>query len=558
MMDSSHDAYSSLMGSATHPSTDDVANIDLDFGTLLPSEHALTLGPYEQCIHDDSCLHFTQAHRAQSKAQRNFAQTPPATSSSALSRGRIRSNRTEHGRTQSQVDIPSGLDHPQYEWDHIFSDNSLADCNLYPGGMPSVCKDDDCVSMSCSSACDGSCPSQCGETSHAVCCDDDTCGSPQLCIDEDCQVASEPCTDENCVVDPSINQQQPRTVPAITCRDKAAAVALTSIGDNNNPQMLQNAFFQQPQQEAQAGDALMSFLGLPHSLPCGSLSMDSILANHNGQTTFPNQPYQMAFEYALANHIVQYHDPSHGFTSNGSCVANEPSQLITKCTLPKFNPNDLANTDPFLPQLQSHECGFEVQDPTEYAQHIFQEHRSTLMMQGNQYGFPGSGHAHGHPAGSNSHRNQGLYGPYFNYNTTPNSNHGSPSMPSLTNMSIRPSLSGTPVSLPTPSPLESEHSFTEATSTAHTMSPVSETKPQVMAQEDQFLCRWLVGRGDAICGQRFENDEQLQKHCKQDHLKQLKKVNGGFRCGWANCTRDTCFTQRSKVERHMQVHTGCR
>lgn len=560
-MDSSHMAFDGQMGSSNQSSNDNMANMHLDFDTLLSSEHSLHsgFGPYEHCIHDDSCLHFTQPNKVQNRVQGNFAQTPPATSSSTFALNRSKSNRTDHGRTKSQMEFSSNIDNSQdYSWDHIFNDNALAGCNFQQGHDDfAACKDDDCVSMSCSSACEGSCPSQCGETGHAVCCDDDACDSPKLCVDEDCQEAVQPCTDEHCVVDPSMDQQQPQRSPAITDTDKAAAAALASFGENN-PQMAQNGFIQQTQQSSTATDGFMNFANMPHSLPCGSLSMDSIFTNINGPPAFPNQQFQMAFEYALANHIMQYHDPSHGLANHGSCVANDPSQLITKCTLPKFNPNDLANTDPFLPQLPSHECGFQVQDPNEFAHHIFQEHKSTLMMtQRNQYGFPGHSHSHTHSSGLPSHHHRGSQGPYFNYNMAPNSKHFSPSMSPLTNLSMGPSLSATPVSLPTPSPLESEPSFTDATSTTKTLSPVCETKPQVMAQEDQFLCRWVVGHGDAICGQRFENDEQLQQHCKMDHLKQLKKANGGFRCGWANCTRNTCFTQRSKVERHMQVHTGC-
>ncbi|TWU77815.1 zinc-finger protein [Metarhizium rileyi] len=226
MMDGSHMTFDGLMGSANHPSNDDLPNLHIDFDTLLSSEHALNLGlgPYEQCVHDDSCLHFTQSTKTQDKTQAHFAQTPPATSSLTRPRNRPKSNRPLHGRAKSQIDFPSNSNHSQdYSWDNIFNDNAL------------------------------------------------------------------------------------------------------------------NA-------------------------------------------------------YAMA---------------------------------------------------------------------------------------------------------------------TPN-----------------------------------------------LLSPVVEAKSQVMAQEDQFMCRWLVGHNGTLCGLRFENDEQLQKHCKNDHLKQLKKINGGFRCGWAKCTRDTCFTQRSKVERHMQVHTG--
>ncbi|KHN99903.1 Zinc finger, C2H2-type/integrase, DNA-binding protein [Metarhizium album ARSEF 1941] len=551
-------AFDGLTGSANNSSSDELANIHLDFDTLLSTEHALNpgLGPYEPCIHDDACLHFTQPSKAQAKSQGSLAQTPPARSSRTLARNHPRINRAEHGRAKSQVDRPCNLDHIQdYSWENMFNENALNAYSMQTHGGLGVCQDDDCVSVSCSSACEGSCPSQCGETSHAVCCDDDACASPNLCVDEHCKAASQPCTDENCVVDSSLSQRQPHHSPAISDGDKAAAAALASFG-GNNLEAVQNGFAQQPQHTSTSRDGLVNFENLPHSLPCGSLSMDAIFANMNGHPSFPNQPLQMAFEYALASHIMQHHDPSHGLANHGSCVANDPSQLITRCTLPKFTPSGMTSTDPFLPQLQPHECGFQVQDPNEFAHHIFQEHRPMLMTQANPYGFPDSSHTHGHLTSPTSHQHQSINGPYFNYNAATASKDFSPSMSPLTSLSMGPSLSATPVSLPTPSPLDYEQSLPGVTSTADAASTSTETEPQAMTQEDQLMCRWLLKYDDRICGQRFENDEQLQRHCKHDHLKQLKKVNGGFRCGWANCTRNTCFTQRSKVERHLQVHTG--
>ncbi|KAG6012784.1 hypothetical protein E4U41_005240, partial [Claviceps citrina] len=436
--------------------------------------------------------------------------------------------------------------------------------------------------MSCSSACEGSCPSRCGDAGDALCCEDDACGSPRVCVDEDCLEGSQPCTDENCFVDASA--QQPEMASGLSDTDKAAAAALASFGDSQSQHMLPSMYMQEQQQQqhqqpsplpdASRGRNLdMHWTNLASCLPCPSLSMESIVANLHGAASFANQPFQKAFEYALASHIMQYHDPAHGLAHNRSCVANDPGQLITRCTLPRYNPDDLADTDPFLPQLQAHECGFPIQDPNEFAHHIFQQHRPDLMVQSHQYGFAGppsyAAAAHSPPPNLNHHyhhhHHHGGPGPWFDFNAAPDSNsskHLSPSMSPLTNLSMGPSLSATPLSIPTPSPLESEASFADATTAAaRTLSPAAEAKSQEpsqgMAQDDPYLCRWLVGPGSSsICGQRFDNDEQLQKHCKHEHLKQLKKVNGGFQCGWINCTRDTSFTQRSKVERHMQVHTG--
>ncbi|GAO14415.1 hypothetical protein UVI_02055380 [Ustilaginoidea virens] len=536
-------------------------DLHIDFDTLLASEHACAsgLGPFEPCIHQDSsCLHFTQSQKLQEKLQ------PPANPAAPFAR---RQRQTKPGKPRrrkrrTEGSPPNMMQSQDYSWDHIFNDMSVAGCDFHGAGDWSYCKDDDCVSMSCSSACEGGCPSQCGEAGLAVCCDDDACGTPQLCVDEHCQGAAEPCMDENCVMDPSMNLQKRPSASVITDGDKAAAVALASFGDNQPPppppHLMPSLYMQQlhPPATNASGDGNLSFMDLPFSMPCGSLSMDSILSTVNGSPSLPNQPFHMAFEFALASHIMQYHDPAHGLANHGSCVANDPSQLIAKCTLPKYDPNDLANTDPFLPQLQASECGFQIQDPSEFAHHIFQQHGPNLTMHAHQAGLQGLLHPPDHSAPHHQHHHVGL-GP-FHYGSACSAKDFSPAMSPLTNLSVGPSLSATPASLPTPSPPGSEPSLTdhEAFPPIKPVSPTSVAQPQVLGEEDPLLCRWVTGNNNAICGRRFENDEQLQKHCKHDHLKQLKKMGGGFRCGWASCTRDTCFTQRSKVERHMQVHTG--
>ncbi|XP_044724766.1 zinc-finger double domain-containing protein [Hirsutella rhossiliensis] len=513
-MDPSHMAFDGHMDQ-NGPSANDMLNLPLDLDAMMAADNTMSTSLdrlFAQCANDDSCLdhhHHLRQLSSSHKAQASFAPPLPQ----------------QHHSTSPLATSSSLQAHPHdYTWENFLNDSALGNSALHNGDL-GLCQADDCASE-CSSECDGSCPSQCGDTGHGVCCDDDACGSPQLCLDEDCQGARRPCMDESCLTDTTLGKQ-PSSGHAMTDCDKAAAAALASFGGDGPLQMVQAGFMQPPASaSAPSRTAPLSFVPLPESLPCGSLSMESMLTN--GPSGFPNQPCQMAIEYALASHIMQYHDPSHGLAHTGNCVANDPAQLISRCTLPKFHPNDSA-MDPYLSQLQGHECGFQVQDPNAFAQHIFEEHRPTPMLQSQISRFPEATHPQAQVGSNASYHCK----PRAGYNATsraPFGQHFSPSPSPLTNLSVGHSLSTTPSSLTTPSPLESD--------------------------EDQFLCRWLTGNGDGICGKRFDDDEQLQKHCKFDHLKQLKKARGGFRCGWANCTRDTCFTQRSKVERHMQVHTG--
>ncbi|PHH59883.1 hypothetical protein CDD81_2402 [Ophiocordyceps australis] len=508
-MEASHLAYNGHMDTST-----DMAPMPLDFDAMMAPEHGLShaLTPFDACLHHESpCLstnhdgHYGQ-FRLGDKVQHEH-----------LSSLRPRSEQEQHGEQyqaqhQGQQQHKPPHDAP-VDWDHLFAHSSLQSPSVHADSF-ALCNDADCASE-CSSICDGGCPSQCGDTGHGVCCDDDACGSPNLCLDEDCQGASRPCTDEKCLADTLADRDLIQS-PAMTDGDKAAAAALASFGDNELHMV--------PAGFVQASSALQplnrqassSCLALPQSLPCGSLSMESML--QNASPPFSTQPFEIALEYTLANHIMQYHNPLHATAHTGTCVANDPSQLISRCTLPKFT-HPGTSPDPYLPQFQSHECGFQVQDATTFAHHIWEEHKPALALHAHQPRIVGAVRPHADIVG--------------------------------------PSLSATPSSLPTPSSMDLDSAaLTQFGRLTRTQTPCNGPRAQVLIQQDQFLCRWLTTDDASICGLRFENDEQLQRHCKFDHLKHLKKFRGGFRCGWENCTRDTCFTQRSKVERHMQVHTG--
>ncbi|KAF4984191.1 hypothetical protein FZEAL_589 [Fusarium zealandicum] len=76
-----------------------------------------------------------------------------------------------------------------------------------------------------------------------------------------------------------------------------------------------------------------------------------------------------------------------------------------------------------------------------------------------------------------------------------------------------------------------------------------------MVENTDFKCHWLCETG-TLCLQTFENNKDLQDHCKIEHVKSLKKGPNGFCCTWYACIRPGPFSQKSKLERHMQTHTG--
>ncbi|KAF7560712.1 hypothetical protein G7046_g3421 [Stylonectria norvegica] len=130
--------------------------------------------------------------------------------------------------------------------------------------------------------------------------------------------------------------------------------------------------------------------------------------------------------------------------------------------------------------------------------------------------------------------------------------------PASASVTTPPQVELDPVIKTSASPMES--GIASETLITPRTTPVCKGEPQSMSQEDQYMCRWLCN--GLICGKQFLNDEELQNHCKCNHLKNLQKVPcgtvSGFNCSWNGCKRTEAFSQKSKLERHLQTHTGCK
>jgi hypothetical protein len=91
---------------------------------------------------------------------------------------------------------------------------------------------------------------------------------------------------------------------------------------------------------------------------------------------------------------------------------------------------------------------------------------------------------------------------------------------------------------------------------SHSPTPKTElAENQSMNEETDFTCKWLCEDG-VLCSKTFGGNKELQDHCKNEHVKHLKKGENGFCCTWYGCIRPGPFSQKSKLERHMQTHTG--
>jgi hypothetical protein len=106
------------------------------------------------------------------------------------------------------------------------------------------------------------------------------------------------------------------------------------------------------------------------------------------------------------------------------------------------------------------------------------------------------------------------------------------------------------------------------TATATTMVSTTPRRSPSSSAGAQPRCRWLVASTDASgvgsgegheCGVVCHDAASLQQHIKEAHISSLTK-KAGFLCRWADCARKDShpFGQKGKLERHIQVHTGCK
>ena len=77
-------------------------------------------------------------------------------------------------------------------------------------------------------------------------------------------------------------------------------------------------------------------------------------------------------------------------------------------------------------------------------------------------------------------------------------------------------------------------------------------------------CEWVIHVDSTsgkkkVCGAVLDGALALQQHAKEAHIDRLRKKIG-FECRWNGCSRYGMkpFSQKGKLDRHLQVHTGCK
>lgn len=97
-----------------------------------------------------------------------------------------------------------------------------------------------------------------------------------------------------------------------------------------------------------------------------------------------------------------------------------------------------------------------------------------------------------------------------------------------------------------------------------TSSPTPELASFVVEENGTHDCQWVLD-GGMVCGKQFNDNRELHDHIAGVHVEALQADgHDGFTCRWAGCSRQTDekfqnkrgFTARSKLKRHLNIHTG--
>lgn len=260
-------------------------------------------------------------------------------------------------------------------------------------------------------------------------------------------------------------------------------------------------------------------------------------------STSPSGGFQQQVE--AFQHLWLQHDPNQPNAQCAQpCLFNTYSASHVRCPMPQFT-HTHSHTESFCQPTVNDPgynltCGDVFSSAWEWVNHFNEQHRNThnadclaaffpQSFPGNYLDFGHSGLGHGHH--QHSHDMSRLEQDEQSIRRSSSISTGT-----VTNMS---------------EDVNQRSSITPATEdSAHTM-------------EGQAICKWVVSEVDGVCGKAFATDEALHAHCRQAHILPLDKVGDGFPCLWEKCRRQHKpdgkgkFGQKSKLERHLQTHTGC-
>ena len=390
----------------------------------------------------------------------------------------------------------------------------------------------------CASPCAESCKSQCGED-----------GEADICDDPNCEDVSDFCTDADCVdqVACSLNSCP---VTGLSSGDEDAAATLASIHGRSSDSATSPGVDGELSTQTQ-GSLHLTASASPQSSLIASPSMSAQYAS-SFQNYFPHQPMTTGFypslpgdfdmNLDLVDDLIMHHNPQHTTDSHSTphfrpCPLDNAQLLTRRCMLPRaaYHQSDAQSLDQTAGASSydffSDHCGVYLSGPDDVLPHIANNHpRAFTTLQS-----------------------------YLETSTS------APGM-SETNKAALLSAIGAVGPLKEPdrgNSLFDPYSSTPSSTPHDSATPLtqgSDATADTVDSASQFTCKWREDTG-MICGQHFDDSEGLHKHVVT-HSRNLKKAGAGHRCRWAGCTRAEgakgCFPQRTKLERHLQTHTGCK
>ncbi|PHH54991.1 Zinc finger protein 76 [Ceratocystis fimbriata CBS 114723] len=415
-----------------------------------------------------------------------------------------------------------------------------------PGPKFTTDIDDDVYSIACGSHCND-CPSQC----HDPDCD----RLSDVCTDANCGDVVLECDDAICDIGEACSQ--------LDCqpRDVASAVkALTSFhgensGDNGGhgdmkvplvgmDQSWPTYMSQVPSHSHSSGPNTVANNGDPNGSDLNNISHHNHTHTHHQMGTMSPAALDTSFHphltmQQLYSDIISFHDgTSDAHQHKRPCIADNAVFWPNTCHLPRHDYSDISmllqDQSPYTMPLQ--ECGMALADPAQAHLHLRQVHQlSTKEMQSSFL--------------TQIPCSMGLFEMESSHSQWP---------PSSEDVRLAPSkMSGLSASTLTPPPTSGPATpATNIMDDSNTSMPLSGsgTKTDI---GHCHRCEWV--HDGNLCAIVFETEEQLNTHLLQDHAKYCERKGSEFACCWESCPRridNKGFGQRSKLERHLQTHSG--
>lgn len=411
-----------------------------------------------------------------------------------------------------------------------------------------------------------------GEEDRESVCDSD-CDFGTICHDTVCSEDPSACCEDETCLQTSLSPRDDE----ITSEDAIAAAALAAIGDQQRlATSAATSSIITPSLHAHHDHHHLSHLH-DHS---HSLSTDSAAC-----LSFGAGPDLCISPQFLINfrHFQEVHNPLNpAVCTEPACPVEDPS-FYQECHIRHFAHNtqqgcghshghgqgcggmfDHIDLDMMMSESHDHkgavECGAKFPDSNAMFEHMLNEHGTSLSMFQNpavQHSL-GLGHSFATPtpADPSMHMQQ---------------QHSYPEQLSLTapfrfgNATTATTRPQTPIVVPVLEKSEAnmgDNLFKVEPAQAKASISSASAEAADAKTDGRHECLWCDHSGGASCSQVFGSAGDLHKHVLDAHTHQLKRgPDGMFSCGWQGCTRregeeKSGFLQKSKVDRHMQVHTG--